>query len=171
MLPVAGHLLLVAGCLLLVAGLTGCEALQRKFTRTPKHPAPAPTPIISFQDYTRTMTPLDRYRKHALLCDYWNEQLLGALQQTTLNPKRVKKASSESLAELEIMQSLLSDEAAAGVAPLIEERRRIHRQLQSPGFNTFQAPAIWRALEGQTRQVHRELFWRDLEDKLRPRPE
>ena len=157
----------VACCVLLVAALTGCESLQRKFTRKPKHPGPAPTPIVSFQDYTQAMTPLDRYRKHSVLFDYWNDELLEALQQSTVNPKRFKKASSESLAELGIMKDLLLDDVAARLTPLIEERAHINRQLQSPAFNTSQATTIGRVLERHTRQIHREFLWRDVEDKLK----
>jgi len=38
------------GCLL-SAGMTGCESLQKKFTRKPKHPQQGLSPIITFEDF------------------------------------------------------------------------------------------------------------------------
>ena len=159
---------LVACSLWLAAGLTGCESLQRKFTRKPKHATAAPSPIISFQDYSRAMTPLDRYRKHYMMFDYWNEGLIEALQSNPINPKRFKRSSSEALEELKTMSNLVVDDVAARLAPLIEERAKIDRDLQRAGFNTSQANVLGRTLEAQTRQIHREFFWRDVEDHLKP---
>lgn len=157
---------LVACSVWLVAGLMGCESLQRKLTRKPKHPSPAPSPIISFEDYTRTMTPLDRYRKHYLMFDYWNSELIEALRSNPINPKRLTRTSSESLAELETMRTLVTDELAERFVPLIQQRTKIHRELQRSGFSASSSMIIGRELEAHTRQVHRELFWRDVEDQL-----
>ena len=159
---------LCAVCCVLCAALTGCESLQRKFTRTPKHPRPSPHPIINFEDYTRAMTPLDRYRKHYLMFDYWNDELIEALQSHPINPKRFKLASSEALEELQTMQGLLMDDVAVRLAPLIEERTRINQQLQGVGFNDSHANLMGRTLEDQTRQINRNFFWRDVEEKLKP---
>ncbi len=156
----------VALCGVLIAS-SGCESLQRKFTRKSKHPKAAPTPIINFQDYTQAMTPLDRYRKHYLMFDYWNDELIESLQQKPQNPKRFRRASSEALAELEVMKGLLADAAAVRFEPVIEERTRINRQIQSGGLGSMQANVLWRTLEAQTRQIHREFFWRDAEDRLK----
>ena len=160
---------LAMGCGLMLA-LTGCESLQRKLTRKPKHPAAAPGPIINFQDYSRAMTPLDRYRKHYLIFDYWNGELLAGLLASPLNPKRYKRASSESLAELETMQGLLSDEMAMRLAPLVEQRTKLNQQLQSPAFSAAQSPIVSRTVEQQSREIHRDFFWRDVEDRLKPQP-
>ncbi len=158
---------LTAYCLLLTAGLTGCESLQRKFTRKPTQAPKPPTPIITFQDYSRAMTPLDRYRKHSLMFDYWNDELIEAVQGSTPNPKRLKRASEEALAELHTMKELLADDIAVRLDPLIEERAKIHRQLHSPSFHTGSANVIGRILESQTRQIQREFFWRDVQDHLK----
>ena len=153
----------------LFTGLAGCEALQRKFTRKPKRPAPPPSPIISFQDYSRTMTPLDRYRKHYMMFDYWNTALLESLQSSPLNPKRFKRASSEALMELETMSDLLGQELATRLLPLVEARAQLDHQLQQGTFKVTQPQMTIRTLEAQTRQIHREFFWRDVEDHLKDR--
>jgi len=158
--------LLVACCLSLVASLTGCESLQRKLTRK-KKPQPPPTPVTIFQDYSAAMTPLDRYRKHYAIFDYWNAGLLAALEARPLNPKRIKLASTEALGELETMKSLLADEAAARLEPLVKEQTEIHRVLLSSGFDASRSAVVNRRLEAQTRSIHREFFWRKVQDQLK----
>ncbi len=159
---------LVASGWLLAMSLTGCESMQRKFTRKPKHPAPAPTPVINFEDYTRAMTPLDRYRKHYMMFDYWNDELLQALSSTPLNPKRFARASSEALDELKTMKGLVVDAVGVRMSPFIEERSKWNDALQAGTFNPSEANLICRQLEAQSRQVRRELFWRTIEDQLKP---
>ena len=166
---VACRMLLVASCLSLVAALTGCESLQRKLTRKRKGPVPRPTPIIQFQDYTRTMTPLDRYRKHALMLDYWNGDLLASLDQRPLNPKRVKKASTESLQELQTMRSLVTDDVAVRFDPMLSERTALDREFQTSDLTLSTAPMVQRRVEAQTRQINREFSWRDMEEHLKAR--
>ena len=167
--PGGRTVVLVAGCWLLVAALSGCESLQKKFTRKPKHAQEAPTPIINFQDYTKAMTPLDRYRKHSLMFDYWNSELIGALQSPPLNPKRYKRASSESLTELQTLQGLLAEELAARLAALVEDRAKLDERLQREDVGVGDVGAMRQALESQERQIHREYFWRDVQDKLKER--
>ena len=160
--------ILAAGGWLLLSGLTGCESLQKKLTRKPKQPQARPNPIIQFQDYSRAMTPLDRYRKHYMIFDYWNSDLLESLQRRPLNPKRYRLASKESLGELQALQGLLTEELAGRLAPLIEERTELDRRLQRVDASDSQVPFLQRDLEAQTRQFQREFFWRKVEDHLKP---
>jgi len=151
-----------------MGGVIGCESLQRKFVRKRKKPQAPPSPVISFRDYSQSITPLDRYRKHYLMFDYWNDQLIHALGTPPLNAKRYKHASEEALAELQTLHGLLSDDKADQLSPLLDERAKIHRQLQSPSLSQTSPDAIRRALEVQTRQLHREFLWKDVQDQLKP---
>lgn len=164
------RLLLVAGCWWLVAGLTGCESFQRKFTRKSKIPKPPPTPIINFEDYTRAMTPLDRYRKHYMMFDYWNTELIDTLAASPLNPKRFKRASTDALEELKTIRTLVSDEVAARLTPLIEERAKIDDRLQREAFSPTLVHGLRHTLEVQQREIRRHFFWRDVQDQLKPQP-
>ena len=152
--------------MLLVAAV-GCESLERKFTRKPKNPPPTPSPIIQFQDYTRSLTPLDRYRKHYMIFDYWNEELIDVLRSASMNQKRLARASAEALGELRILQGLLRENKAASLAPMLQEREAIDQQAQRGSIGTLQATTALRALESQSRQMHRDFFWRDVQDDLR----
>ena len=161
--------LLCAVCCVLIAG-RGCESLKKKLTRKAK-PYARPSPIVNFQDYTQAMTPLDRYRKHYLLFDYWNADLLESLTRQSTNPKRIKKASAESLQELQTLQGLLQEKWAAQVTPFIAGRVRLDRRLQGELYNSSELDIIRQDLERQIRQIHRELFWRNMEDHLNAAPE
>ena len=166
-------LLYAVGCLL-IAG-TGCESLQKKFVRkTP--PKPRPSPVVQFEDYSKGVTPLDRYRKHYLLFEYWNAELLREFEQATtsggpagkasLNLKRARQASEETLKELRTLQRVLQPEAADGLEPIIAVRQTLDRQLLQGASGASQLGEWWRTLEAQSRQIHREFFWRDVESKL-----
>ncbi len=148
--------------------LVGGESLQRKFTRKPKHPTAPPSPIVKFLDYTRAMTPMDRYRKHYLIFEYWNSELLTALQDRPMNAKRFKHASKESLAELQVLQGLVTDEVAARMAPIVAGRAKVHQRLQGGTVQTVHATMVMRDVDAQTRQLNREFYWRRMEDQLKP---
>ncbi len=160
---------LAAALGLLIMGLTGCESLQRKLTRKPK-PYVRPTPVIHFQDYTHAMTPLDRYRKHYLMFDYWNGQLVDELASQSANLKRLREASGEALKELQTLQGLLQDPLTAQMGRLIQTRTRIDQQLGTGSASPPQCAFMQRVLETQTRQIHREFFWKNITEHLKENP-
>ena len=159
---------LIVACGLLIPAAGCSEAWQRKFTRKPKTPQRL-SPVIQFQDYSQAMTPMDRYRKHYAIFNYWNAELLDGLGGSNTNPKRVRQASSESLNELRTLQGLLVPAAAGPVDPLLAERARIDQQIQSGLLTPSQWDWIRRQLETQTRAIHRTMFWRNVEDQLKPK--
>jgi hypothetical protein len=134
-----------------------------------KKPQLPPAPVTIFQDYSAAMTPLDRYQKHYAIFDYWNAGLLAALDARPINPKRIKLASAEALGELETMKGLLTEAAAAGLEPLVKEQAEINRAVLSPGFDAYRSDVVKRRLEAQTRAIHREFFWRKIQDQLKER--
>ncbi len=141
--------------------------MQKKFVRKRKTPLARPAPIVTFQDYTRSMTPLDRYRKHYVMFDYWNAELLGVLEDRDFSVKRLRKCSSEALQELRVLQGILQDDLAAEADPLIHERARLDQQIQQRLLMPSDLGTLRQRLETQTRQIHRELSWRNVEDRLK----
>jgi len=59
------------------------------------------------------------------------------------------------------------DEVAARFEPLLRERAQIDRELQRSGFDGSRSEWVKHRLEAQTRQIHRELYWRKVEDQLK----
>ncbi len=164
----------VCGVALMAAG--GCESFQKKFTRQKSY-TPA-SPIVSFLDYTQAMTPLDRYRKHYALFDYWHAELIEALQTPAgstmpgissgnVNPKRVRLAASESLQELQALQGLLQEEPASRLQLLVEARTKLTTQLTTNAFAGSQASTIVQMLDQQGREMRRSWYWRKVEDLLK----
>ena len=162
--------LLTADCLLLTA-VVGCESLQRKFTRKPKHPPTAPTPIVSFLDYSRATTPIDRYRKHTLMFQYWNAQLLESLTSPTPSQKRIRHASAEALEELRTLRSLLNEDLAPRLDRLLEARAAMDRRLKTTAIHAAQAATVARELESQVKALERDFSWRDVTEFLRAEAE
>jgi hypothetical protein len=159
---------LIAACVGLAAA-GGCEGLERKLIRKPKV-RPKPTPIVAFTDYTRTITPLDRYRKHAVLFDYWNGELLKELGETApnqpVNQKRLRRMSAESVSELKIMRGLVTEAAAGRFEPVLAERERLDREIQSSTVDRSRIGSLRQRLEDQARRIRRDLFWREVQDHL-----
>jgi hypothetical protein len=146
--------------------VSGCsEAWQRKFIRKKKTAAARPDPIITFEDYSKLISPLDRYRKHFLMYQYWNDELMGALKDRTPNPKRVARSSEQSLAELREMRRFLDEAAAEEFSPIIAEREGIDRQLQG-SMSPAQSGLLLSQVERQTRVVRGKWFWRTVEDRV-----
>ena len=164
----AASVLVLGACLLLVSG---CESVQRKFTRKPKVAVAPPSPIIKFQDYTRVISPIDRYRKHYLMFEYWTGELIRELRrrvgQEPTNLKRIQATSKESLAELEVLHSLLNEQAAARLAPLLSARIKADTKLQAR-LDSPRVRLIQGVLEAHKRQIHREFHWRKIEADLNP---
>jgi hypothetical protein len=160
--------IIVSLVLLCAATSTGCEALQRKFTRKPKGEPEKPSPVINFQDYSKAVTPKDVYRKHYLMFEYWNGELLEELARVPMNPKGVQQAAAEALTELEALRGLLNEAGAQRLAPLVQERVELNRNLGRHAINSAQSAAARNTAEAQGRRMHREFFWRDAEPLLKP---
>jgi hypothetical protein len=101
--------------------------------------------------------------------DYWNHELMDSLQQPPLNPKRYRKASAESVTELEVLRSLLDEEAAARLAPLIDERAGVVKRLNG-SFSDTQAPLLLRDIELHTGRLHREFKPGEIQESLIEEP-
>jgi hypothetical protein len=149
---------------------TGCEAIVKKFTRKPKHASARPSPVISFQDYSAGATPQERYRKHYLLFEYWNAELMDELQRAMMNAKRARRASGEAVQELRELRGLLQEPQRAMIDPVIDQRQRLDGQLKADVLTAAQRESAGRLLERQTRQLHRGLSPRKVEDKLAQPP-
>lgn len=135
--------------------------------RKSKTPPGRPAPVVTFRDYTEGVTPLDRYRKHFVIFEYWNDQMMTELQQRDHNPKRLQRASHEALQELQSLQGVLQPDVAAELQPMLEARARMDQQLQHDTMIDSQRNVLLRTLEAQTRQLSREFYWRKVQDRLK----
>lgn len=116
--------MIVALCV--AAGLTGCDAVQRKFTRkqkTTKMPR-----IYQLNKYDIKPTP-ELYHKHYAYWQSWQTELIQELGQ---NHKKDKRCIEEILMQLTAMQNMLvkdkADELGKHVGRLQEVRDTIVRE-------------------------------------------
>jgi hypothetical protein len=52
--------------------------------------------------------------------------------------------------------------------PIIEERESLDRQIQQEAVSASRAPAVVRILQAHMDRIHRDFFWRDVENHLKP---
>ena len=152
---------------LLLIGLvaaSGCDSFERKFIRQSKYVRPSP--VIQFQDYSKGATPLDRYRMHALLFDYWNDLLLQELNGA-MNLKRARHVSHEALSELGALESLLQEQPAAELAAMKALWIGVDQQLQEAKLVPPNTDTMRRQLERQTREFEHRFSWRDVQEQMR----
>ena len=69
--------------------------------------------------------------------------------------------------ELEALKGLVPEDAAQQLTPLIVAREHWKSQLENGTLNSSEAMLIHREVESQARQIHREFFWRNMEEKLK----
>lgn len=151
------------------AGISGCsESWQKKFVRKRPASVERPSPVVRFQDYAGAMTPLERYRKHFLMFEYWNLQLLDELAEPTANPRRFRRASEQSLEELRQLHALLAEAKAQAVEPIVAARGRLDQQIQAGPYHPANLSSIRMSLDAQTRQIDREMDWRHVDQELKP---
>lgn len=155
----------LAAGILVAMSCAGCESLQRKFTRKSKTPPERPNPVIHFQDYSKDITPLDLYRKHFLMYEYWEADLVESMTTSRFSIKRVRHASSGALDELTELRKLVPGASGERLQALLAERMQVHRRLQGP-VSPAQVDAVRRQIEAQSRAIHREFSWRKVDDLL-----
>jgi hypothetical protein len=145
----------------------GCsEAMQKKFIRQ-KKAEPRPSPITQFDDYRQSLTPVDQYRKHYMMFEYWNAQLLDSLVSTSGNAKRVQRASSEALHELRQLVAMVQGPLAAQVQSLLAQREQLDRQLRDSIEDQSQLSLLRQRVELSQRKIHRLMAVSKVEELLK----
>lgn len=129
-------IILLSTCYLLLATLTGCEAFVRKFTRKPKGEIRKEEPIIQPEAYPDISSANDElYKDYFLFWESWVDELSSFLNDKA-NFKKQKECASESLDNLIKMQSLLNDEKAKSLEPLIVEFTTVKKIIFSGRLNS-----------------------------------
>ncbi|HAH21117.1 MAG: hypothetical protein A2Y00_00475 [Omnitrophica WOR_2 bacterium GWF2_43_52] len=127
---VTGHrsqvtrIILLSTLCLLLTTLTGCEAFVRKFTRKPKE-IKREEPIIEPQVYPETSVSKEQlYMDYYLFWQTWSDEALLHLNEND-NAKKQKECAYEALDNLLKMQSLLSEQKAKAMEPLVAEFKTV----------------------------------------------
>ena len=147
--------------LLVIVNLTGCDAVQRKFTRkktTVKTPR-----FYQLKKYTRKPSP-ELYKQHFAYWESWQEELIQFIGQ---NHKKDVRAMEEALGHLKDMQNILVPSKADAMQPHVE-RMEGAREIISRGDLGFATKdSIRSTLEKEDRAIKREFCYEKVRNDLR----
>ncbi len=144
----------------LLANLTGCDAMQRKFTRKKKE-VKRPR-IYQLKKYEKKPSP-ELYKKHYAWWTGWQSEILNTLGQ---NHKRDKKCIEEIISNLRDMQGLLVPEKAdlleTHIRRLEEAKEVIFREDLGQANKVF----VRTTLEREERYIKREFGFSKIKDSI-----
>jgi len=136
-------------CVLAVT-LTGCDALQRKFTRK-KAPVKAPR-IYQEKKYVKSPTP-ELYQKHYV---YWMTWQSDVLEKLGKNRLRCMRGMEELIGHLKDMQNILVPEKGDELTPHINNLVKVRDMIAKNDLGTGNETYARMSLEREDRYIKRE---------------
>jgi hypothetical protein len=143
--------------------LSGCTALQRKFTRKKKKPKlriPAYKPI---KEYDRRPTP-ELYKKHFVYWKTWQSSLIQTIGESK---KRDIRAIKEIIGNLKDLKSMLTSEKAAELQSHIDKIVLLEERVSRRSLTKYDKDSVVRVLEKQERQIERSFRYDKIKDYLK----
>lgn len=147
---------------MVLSNLTGCDALQRKFTRKKKTTVKAPR-IYQLKKYEKKPSP-ELYRQHYVYWQSWHSELIKTLGQ---NHKKNKRCAEEALGHLIDMHNILlpekGKELEAHIVKLEEIKEIIFREELTQANKDY----ILMSLEREDRVIKKEFNYNKVKDYLK----
>lgn len=147
--------------LLILVSMTGCDAIQRKFTRKKtavKHPR-----FYQVKKYVKKPSP-ELYKQHYAYWASWQEEMAQFLGQ---NHKKDERAVEEAIGNLKDMQNILVPSKAEEMQPHIEKMERA-REIIFRGELSFANKDYVRSIvEREDRAIAREFCYGKVKNFLR----
>ncbi len=153
---------LVLLTIVLLVSLTGCDALQRKFTRKNKAPVKRPR-FYQVKKYTRKPSPL-LYKQHYEYWASWQDQLIQVIGE---NHKKDKQCIEEAVGNLKDMQSILIPSKAEEMQVHIEKMEAAKEVIFKGDLSFANKDDIRRTLEREDRAIKRDFCYAKVKDCLR----
>ena len=155
------RLSVIVTAIFLTMSLTGCEAVQKKFTRKKKE---VKTPrFYQLKKYPKKAA-AELYQKHYSYWRTWQEELIKTLGQ---NSKKDKRCTAEAVGQLKDMQNLLIPSKAEELQPHIE-RMELARDIILRGDLSFaNKDYVRNVIDREDRLVKREFCYAMVKDSLR----
>ena len=147
-----------------ISGLTGCETLQRKFTRKSKEREPA-KPRFYSEAMSETRPNLDLYMMHYVYWKTWQEELMVKAGQ---NAKRDSLAVSEAIGNLLDMKKYLLDEKAKELDTYIEQVKKITDEIASGGATAVRLGSLKQKLGNIKARIVRRFYYKKVIDYIKP---
>lgn len=145
----------------LAFGMTGCDALQRKFTRK-KKVVKAPR-FYQLKKYTRKPSP-ELYKQHYAYWESWHGELIKVLGQ---NSKKDKRCIEEAVGHLKDMQNILIPSKADEMEPHIVKMERARDVVLRGNLAFAGIDEVRRTLESEDRAIKRYFCYARIKNDLR----
>jgi hypothetical protein len=131
--------------------LTGCDALQRKFTRKKKAPVKMPR-IFQEKKYVKSPTP-ELYQKHYVYWMTWHSEVLQKLGKNRL---RCERCMEELIGHLQDMQNMLVPEKGGELTPHIKNLMTVRDMIMKDDLGKGNETYARMTLEREDRYIKRE---------------
>jgi hypothetical protein len=120
----------------LVAGLTGCEALGRKFTRKTKETEKLNEPVLVPQEYPSLFkNSAEAYRQYLFYWKSWQDELLNAITNHS-SPKKKASCIDEGVKNLVFMKNYLQEQKQKGLEAYIKQLLDLKGDVQNDLYST-----------------------------------
>ncbi|MDD5654581.1 MAG: hypothetical protein WC486_03790 [Candidatus Omnitrophota bacterium] len=120
----------------LAAGLTGCEALTRKFTRKSKDKEKESEPVLIPQEYPSLFkNTTEAYRQYLFYWKSWQDELLNSISNHSSSKKKVS-CVDEGIKNLAFMKNLLREEKQKGLEGYIKQMADLRDDLRKDRYGS-----------------------------------
>lgn len=153
----------IALVFILLVGLTGCEAVQRKFTRKKKHEPIKPR--FYQEGVSETRPNLELYMMHYTYWKTWHEDLVA---NVGVNAKRDAMACGEAIGNLLDMKKRLTQEKADELDRYIGEIKKITNEVEKGGLSDMRAGFIKQKLDKLRARIVRRFYYKKVREYIKP---
>lgn len=148
--------------LCLAISLTGCDALQKKFTRK-KKAAPKRPRIYQVKKYEKKPTP-ELYNKHYTYWQSWSGELIEVLGK---NHKKDIRCIEEIIGNLKDMQNILIDDKGDELAVHINKAEGVRDTLARGDMSFAVLASVKSTLEREDRAIKRDFITNKIKNYIK----
>lgn len=152
----------IALILLLTAELTGCEAIQRKFTRKKKNTVVKPR--FYREGMSETRSNLELYMVHYMYWKTWHEELIAKAGE---NAKRDIMSCNEVITNLMDMRKRLVKEKAKELDSYIDQVRTITDRIKQGNVTDMRMGRVKQDLDKIRARIIRNFYYKKITDYIR----
>jgi len=146
----------------LAIGLTGCESIQRKFTRKKKHKPQAPKFYQEGAQETRSNA--DLYMMHYIYWKTWHEDLAT---NAGTNAKRDRLACNEVINHLKDMKGYLLKDSAIELGGHIESIEKIASEINTGGSTAMRLGILKKKLGDIQMRIMKNFYYKKVKESIR----
>ncbi len=156
----------VLALITLLVGLTGCEALPRKFIRKKKEPAHRPAAVyINEASYQKQYSNDYYYKTHYTLWRTWHDDLLIQLGG---NHRKVERAAQESLGHMRDMSRYLNLEKQTALSDIVDEFNKLVGRINSGSYSKTDELSMRSEIESFKRRISNDFYYEKVKGDLIP---